>query len=79
MGFESINQSFQSSEFESILHFWLEKGSGGGLSLSTSPANHHKFNVIQKQAFHFFSWRGVADRVQVHSLAQLIIRTKMSH
>ena len=58
----------QSSEVErnpkmSILFFWLERGGGWGLSPSTSPANHQKLNVIQKQAFNFFDWRGVVDGV----------------
>ena len=71
MGFESIDQPDQSSELErnpkmSILFFWLERGSGWGSSPSTSPANHHKLNVIQKQVFYFFGWRGVADGVQIH-------------
>ena len=48
MGFESINQPFQSPEVESILHFWLEKGGRQGLSPFTSPADHQKLNVIQK-------------------------------
>ena len=68
MGFESINQPGQSSKVEhnpktSILFFWLERGGGWGLSLSTSPADHQKLNIIQKQAFHFFGWKGVVDGV----------------
>ena len=66
MGFESINQPGQSSEVErnpkmSILFFWLERGGGWILSPSTSPADHQKLNVIQKQAFYYFGWRGVVD------------------
>ena len=59
MVFGSIDQPGQSSEVEhdpkmSILFFWLERGGGQGSSPSTSPANHQKLNVIQKQAFLFF-------------------------
>ena len=66
MGFESIDQPAQSSEVEcnpkmSILLFWLERGGGWGLSPSTSLANHQKLNLIQKQEFYLFGWRGVAD------------------
>ena len=71
MGFESIAQPSQSSEVEcnqkmSILFFWLERGGGWGSSPSTSLADHQKLNVIQKWAFYFFGWRGVADGVWVH-------------
>ena len=71
IGFESINQPSRSSEVErnpktSILFFWLEKGGRWGSSPSTSPANHQKLNIIQKQAFHFVGWRGVANGVWVH-------------
>ena len=63
MGFESIDQPGQSSEFEhnpkmSILFFWLERGGGRGSSQSTSPADHQKLNVIQKQAFYFLAGEG---------------------
>ena len=75
MGFESIDQPGWSSEVErnpkmSILFFWLERGDRQGSSPSTSPANHQKLNVIQKWAFYFFRWRGVADGVRVHRPAQ---------
>ena len=68
MRFESIDQPAHSSEVEfnpimSILVFWLERGGGWGSSPSTNPTNHQKLNVIQKQAFHFFGWRGVVDGV----------------
>ena len=68
MGFESINQPDQSSEVEcnpkmSISFFWLKRGGGWRSSQSTRPANRQKLNVIQKQAFHFFGWRGVVDGV----------------
>ena len=58
MGFESINQAGQSSEVEhnpkmSISSFWLERGGRWGSSPLTSPADHQKLNVIQKQAFNF--------------------------
>ena len=71
MGFKSIDQPARSSEVEcnpkmSILCFWLERGGRWGLSPLTSLANHQKLNVIQKQAFYFFDWRGVADGVRVH-------------
>ena len=60
MGFESIDQPGRSSEVErnpkmSILFFWLERGGGWGSSPSTSPADHQKLNVIQKQAFNFLA------------------------
>ena len=53
MGFESIDQPGQSPEVEYnsktiILFFWLENGGRWGLSPSTSPADYHKLNVIQK-------------------------------
>ena len=71
MGFKSIDHPWRSSEVEhnpkmSISFFWLEKGCEWGLSPSTSLANHQKLNVIQKWAFYFFGWRGVADGVWVH-------------
>ena len=74
MGFESINQPSWSSEVErnpkmSISFFWLEMGGRWGSSRSTSPPDHQKLNVIQKWAFHFFGWRGVADGVRVHGPA----------
>ena len=58
----------QSSEVEcnpkmNISFFWLERGGRWCSSPSTSPANHQKLNVIQKQAFQFLIWRGVADGV----------------
>ena len=63
MGFESNDQPGQSSEVEcntkmSISFFWLEKGSGCSSSPSTSPADHQKLNVIQKQVFHFLVGEG---------------------
>ena len=71
MGFQSINQPCWSSEVErnpkmSILFFWLGRGGRWGSSPLTSPADHQKLNVIQKWAFYFFGWRGVADGVRVH-------------
>ena len=80
MGFKSIDQPGRSSEVErnqkmSILFFWLERGGRWGSSLSTSPADHQKLNVIQKWAFHFFGWRVVADGVRVHWPAQAIARS----
>ena len=80
MGFESIDQPGRSSEVEcnpkmSILFFWLERGGGWGSSPLTSPADHQKLNVIQKQAFNFFGWRWVADGVRVHWPSRLIIRS----
>ena len=68
MGFESINQPGHSSEFEhnpqmSISPIWLERGGRWGLSPLTILANHQKLNIIQKQSFHFFGWRGVANGV----------------
>ena len=82
MGFKSIDQPNQLSEVEhnpkmSISLFWLERGGKWGSSPSTSPADHQKLNVIQKLAFHFFSWRGVADGVWVHWPAQPIITSWM--
>ena len=80
MGFKSINQPGRSSEVEcnpktSILFFWLEMDGGQGSSPLTSPADHQKLNVIQKRAFYFFGWRGVADGVRVHQPARPIIRS----
>ena len=80
MGFKSIDKPGWSLEVEhntkmSISFLWLERGGGWGLSPLTSPANHQKLNVIQKVAFHFFGWRGLADGVQVHWPAQPIIRS----
>ena len=84
MVFESIDQPGQSSEVErnpkwAFHFFWLERGGRWCSSPSTSTADHQKLNIIQKQAFHFFGWRGVVDGVRVHWPARLIIRTKMSH
>ena len=81
MGFESIYQPNLSSEVEcnqktSISFFWLERGGRWGLSPSTSLANHQKLNLIKKQAFHFFGWRGVVDGVRVHQPAWPIIRSE---
>ena len=59
----------------SISFFWLERGGRWGLSPWTSMANYQKLNVIQKQAFHFFGWRGVADGVWVHWPTCPIIRS----
>ena len=80
MGFKSIDKPGWSLEVEhnrkmSISFLWLERGGGLGLSPLTSPANHQKLNVIQKVAFHFFGWRGLADGVRVHWPARLIIRS----
>ena len=63
MGFESINQPGRSSEVEhnpktSILFFWLERGGRWGSSPSTSPADHQKLNIIQKEAFHLLAEEG---------------------
>ena len=63
MGFESIDQPGRSSEVEcnpktSILYFWLERGGRWGSSPSTSPADHQKLNIIQKQAFYFLAGEG---------------------
>ena len=59
MAFRSIYQPGWSSEVEripkmSISFFWLERVGRWGSSPSTSPADHQKFNVIQKWGFHFF-------------------------
>ena len=59
----------------SISFFWLERGSGWGLSPLTSPAHHQKLNVIPKWAFHFIGWRGMVDGVWVHQPAWPIIRS----
>ena len=80
IGFESIDQPSQSSEVKRnpkmrILFFWLERGGRWVSSPSTSPANHQKLNIIQKWAFYFFGWRGVADGVQVQRLVQPIFRS----
>ena len=42
---------------------------------SDRSADHQKLNIIQKWAFHFLGWRGVADGVQVHRPARPIIRS----
>ena len=68
VGFKSIDQPSQSSEVEhnpkmGISFLWLERGGGWGSRPWTNPADHQKLNVIQKQAFHFFGWRGVVDGV----------------
>ena len=60
----------------SISCFWLERRGGWGLSPFTSMADHQKLNKIQKWAFYFFGWRGVADGVQVHQSARQIIRNE---
>ena len=80
MGFESIDQPNRLSEVQhnpkmSISFCWLERGGKWSLSPSTSPADHQKLNVIQKQAFHFFGWRRVVDWVRVHRPARPIIRS----
>ena len=80
MWFKSIDQPSQSSEVEcnpkmSILFFWLEMGGRWGSSPSTSPANHQMLNIIQKQAFYFFDWRGVADGFWNHQPVRPIIRS----
>ena len=61
----------------SISFFCLETGGGWGSSPLTSPADYQKLNVIQKWAFHFIGWRGLADGVWVHWTARLIIRSWM--
>ena len=76
----SLGSLGQSSEVEhnpkpSISFFWLERGGGWGLSALTSPTDHQKLNIIQKQVFHFLGWRGVADGVQVHQPVRPIIRS----
>ena len=63
MGFESIDQAGWSSEVEhnqkmSISFYWLERGGEWGSSPSTSPVDHQKLNVIQKQAFCFLAAEG---------------------
>ena len=70
----------QSSEVEcnpkmSNSFFWVERGGGWGLSPLTSPADHQKLNVIQKEAFYFIGWRWVMDGVQVHWPGWPIIRS----
>ena len=68
MGFESINLPGRSSEVEcnpkmSISFIWLESCGGWGSSPITNSADYQKLNVIQKQAFYYFVWRGMADGV----------------
>ena len=60
----------------SISFFWQERGGRWALSPLSSQAYHQKLNIIQKWAFHFFGRRGVAEGVQVHQLAQPIIRSE---
>ena len=69
------DQEVESHPKMSILFFWLERGGRWGSSPSTSLADHQKLNLIQKWAFHFFGWRGVADGVWVPRPAWLIIRS----
>ena len=65
-----------------ISFYWLETDGGWSLSPSTSPANDQKLNAIQKWAFHFFGWRGLADGVWVHwpvwPTSEVECNTKMS-
>ena len=80
--FGSINQPGRSSEVEcntktSFSFFWLERGGRWGSSPSTSPADHQKMNVIQKWAFHFLAWRGVADGFE--SIDQLGRSSEVEH
>ena len=56
---------------------WLERGGRQVSSPLNSLADHQKLKVIQKWAFYFFDWRGVADRVWVHQPARPIIRSWM--
>ena len=58
-----------------ISFYWLERVGRWDSSPSTSPADHQKFNIIQKWGFHFIGWRGVVDGVWVHQPAQPIIRS----
>ena len=79
-GSESFDQPGQSSEVKcnpkmSILFLWLERGGRWGSSPLNSLADHQKLNVIQKWAFYFCGWRGVADGVQVHWTAWPIIKS----
>ena len=59
MSFKSIDQPGRSSEVEhnpktSILFYWLERGGRWGSSLSNSPADHQKLNVIGKNKHFIF-------------------------
>ena len=58
-------------------HFILLVGEGWQMGFESIDlqANNRKLNIIQKWAFHFFGWRGVADGVRVHWPAWLIIRS----
>ena len=63
MGFESIDQSGQSSEVEcnpkmSISCFWLERGGKWGLSPSTSLADHQKWTQSKKKYFILLAGEG---------------------
>ena len=82
MGFESTEHPGRSPEVEHnpktrILFFWLERGGRWGSSTSTSPADHQKLNVIQKQEFYFFGWRGVGDGFE--SIEQPSWSSKIEH
>ena len=46
-----------------------------GFESIDQSGQHQMLNVIQKQAFHVFGWRGVVDGVQVNRAAQPIIRS----
>ena len=61
------------------IHLMMTKGAFFCISVTVRrldhSADHQKLNVIQKWAFYFFGWRGVADRVWVHWPARPIIRS----
>ena len=87
MGFESIDQPCRSSEVErnakmSISFLWLERGGRWDSSSSTSPADHHKLNIMQKWAFHFMPgerWQmGFESIDQPSQWSELECNTKMS-
>ena len=80
MGFESMDQPGKLWEVEhnpkmSISFFWVERDGRWVSSPLTSQADNQKLNVIEKWAFHFIGWRGVADGLWGHRPARLIIRS----
>ena len=58
-------------------HFILLVGDGWWMGFESTDQSglNQKLILIQKWAFHFFGWRGLADGVRVHWPAWLIIRS----
>ena len=80
MGFESIDQPGQSSEVErnpkmSISFFLTGEGWQMGFKSIDKPNQSSEVDRNEKMSISFFGWTGVADVVQVHQPAWLIIRS----